>query len=158
MRNTLLAFVLCLAAPSVWAQAGKADVLAPKPRSVIMSNAASILTRRDSLTEEIPVGVKNPFNPAADDSADRAKVKVVRSEKELISLLASQLLPTGSAERDGARFLLLGQRKVKVGDHVPILFENVQYDVEISAIEGATFTIRCRNEEFTRPIKPGKNQ
>jgi hypothetical protein len=45
-----------------------------------------------------------------------------------------------------------------VGERVPIAFENAQYEVEITSIDGSTFTIRRNDEEFTRPIKPGKNQ
>jgi hypothetical protein len=158
MKSRISIFVLFASAIPVSAQSVKSDILAGKARADIVLASESILARRNALPDELPTTLKNPFNPAIDDSLEKSKTVSLRTEKELIAVLAAQLMPSGSAERDGARFLLLGQRKVKVGDHVPILFENVQYDVEISAIEGATFTIRCRNEEFTRPIKPGKNQ
>jgi hypothetical protein len=158
MKFHALFIVPLAAALSASAQSAKSDILAAKPRSEVIANAESILLRRNRLSDELPASLKNPFNPASDDSQEKVKVQSARTDRELIAALASQLQPTGSAERDGERFLLLGQRKVKVGDRVPILFENSQYEVEICGIEGGTFSIRHRNEEFTRPIKPGKNQ
>jgi hypothetical protein len=158
MKKLLTIICILACAAPLSAQAFKSDIAPVKARADIIASAEAILTRRTSLSDELPANIKNPFNPQADDSDKNTQVKVSRSGRELIAVLAAQLMPTGSAELAGERFLLLGQRKVKVGDHVPILFENVQYDVEIAAIESGTFTIRCRNEEFTRPIKPGKNQ
>lgn len=158
MKNfvLILAFITCVA--PVFSQGGKSDIAAAKPRGQAIANAATILTRRETLSDEVPSNIKNPFNPGVDESEKSKTVRAVHTEKEMIAILAAQILSTGSAERDGQRFLLLGQRKVKVGDRVPIAFENAQYEVEIAAIDSGTFTIRYRDQEFTRPIKPGKNQ
>lgn len=152
---TTAGFVLVLFSATAAAQSGRSDLQAPQTRAGAIARAEAILTWREKLSDELPADLKNPFNPA--EEAPVEAVQRVHTGKELIALLAAQLQPTGSAERDGEKFLLLGQRKVKVGERIPIAFENAQYEVELLSIDGGTFTIRRNNEEFTRPIKPGKN-
>jgi hypothetical protein len=152
-----LVFTLFAASCSVvFGQSSRSDILPLQARAGALTKAESILDRRSSLAEEVPATLKNPFSPTQDVVVNEP-IRT-RSGKELIAILAAQLQPTGSASRDGEKFLLLGQRKVKVGERVPIAFENAQYEVEITSIDGSTFTIRRNDEEFTRPIKPGKNQ
>ena len=142
------------------AQVVRSDVPAPSLRTNIISKATALLERRKHLSDNIPTAARNPFNPLASDVVVQAtaptRSRLPSSGKELVALLAGQVAPTGSAERDGQRFLLFGQRKVKVGEGIPITFENTQFELEVTAIEGGTFTVRLNQDEFTRPIKPGK--
>lgn len=135
----------------------KPDVPPVAQRTAVLNRANALLTRHKALTDDIGAGVKNPFNPLAVDVVEApTRSRLPGSAKELIAVLAGQISPTGSAERDGERYLLFGQRKVKVGEGIPITFENTQFELEVVSIEGGAFTVRLNHEEFTRPIKTAK--
>lgn len=150
--------LLLLASPMAFGQVARSDIPAPASRVNIISKASTLLERKKNLSEEISTKAPNPFNPLATDVVQVAqpRSRIPSSGKELVALLAGMVTPTGSAERDGSRFLLFGQRKVKVGEGIPITFENTQFELEVTAIDGGTFTVRLNHDEFTRPIKPGK--
>lgn len=150
--------LIILGASAGFGQVVRSDIPAPAARVNIISKASTLLERKKNLSEEIPAKAPNPFNPLATDVVPVAvpRSRIPSSGKELVALLAGMVVPTGSAERDGSRFLLFGQRKVKVGEGIPITFENTQFELEVTAIEGGTFTVRLNQDEFTRPIKPGK--
>lgn len=157
--NSCILLVLIFVSGSLSsAQVVRSDIPAPVVRSNIISKATALLERRKHLSETIPTTAHNPFNPLASDIVETVapRSRIPSSGKELVALLAGLVAPTGSAERDGQRFLLFGQRKVKVGEGIPITFENTQFELEVTAIEGGTFTVRLNQDEFTRPIKPGK--
>lgn len=143
----------------IWAQGRRSDLNSPSDRVAIVSKGEKLLTRNKTLADKISPQLRNPFvADAVEPSADvkGAKTLLPASDRERVAFLANQLSPTGSAEREGEQFLLFGQRKVKVGEVIPVAFENAQFDLEVVAIERGTFTVRLNHEEFTRPIKPGK--
>ncbi len=160
MKSSVYTFLLIVPLTSLSvAQVVRSDVPAPSSRINIITKGTALLERKQSLSEDIPATARNPFNPLASDIVVEAVVphsRIPSSGKELVALLAGLLVPTGSAERDGERFILFGQRKVKVGEGIPITFENTQFELELTAIEGGSFTVRLNQDEFTRPIKPGK--
>ena len=156
----ILSFFLPLISTVCSAQVVRSDVPAPVSRTNVIAKSTALLERRKNLSDDIPANAHNPFNPLATDSVIESvvvtKSRIPSSGKELVALLGGMVVPTGSAEREGQRFLLFGQRKVKVGEGIPITFENTQFELEVTAIEGGTFTVRLNHDEFTRPIKPGK--
>jgi len=161
MKSALytLFFIGSVMSTEASAQVVRSDVPAPAARANIISKATALLERKKEISDDIPANARNPFNPLASDVVIEPvapRSKIPSSGKELVALLAGMVAPTGSAERDGERFLLFGQRKVKVGEGIPITFENTQFELEVTAIEGNTFTVRLNHDEFTRPIKPGK--
>lgn len=158
-----LAARLCLlaalaAVPSLWAQKPRSDINTPAARAAVLTRAEKLLKRNTDLSEALPSEMRNPFVAEATEPAPdaRSKSSLPRDDRERVAFLAGLLSPTGAAERDGEQFLLFGQRKVKVGETLPVAFENAQFDLEIVAIERGTFTVRLNRQEFTRPIKPGK--
>jgi hypothetical protein len=62
------------------------------------------------------------------------------------------LEPKGTFVVGGEAIILLGQKKLKVGETYPINFEGAVYELEITAIETTRFSVRYKNEEITRPI------
>ena len=126
---------------------------------------AESLTLVQSLLRPVPPPVltsddiarQNPFSPyvppvVVEQPADEPTPVQINNHEKLVRL-AAQITPTGTVQIGGASILLIGQKKFKVGDKIPITFEDAIYDVEIKAIERTSFTVRLKDEEFTRPIK-----
>ena len=106
-----------------------------------------------------PTGVKNPFAaglPAAiaHPSAPAANVPAALADRQLLEKLAPLVSPSGSMQLGGESILLFGQKRIKVGDPLPITFDGQPYVLVISAIQGTSFTLRLNGEVTTRPIKP----
>ena len=70
-----------------------------------------------------------------------------------LDAIAPQVTPSGTVTIGGVPILLFGKKKLKVGDHLPIIFEAQPYELEISDIQQTSFTLRLNGEEVTRPIK-----
>ncbi len=110
----------------------------------------------------------NPFtlsgsraeDAAADESQAAAnRAAIMASNRTLLAALAEQLDPKGTFVLGGESIILLGQKKLKVGERYPITFEGAVYELEITSIETTRFSVRYKNEEITRPIvitKSGK--
>ena len=135
------------------------DIVSPQKRAVSLDLAKSLLTTQPLGMTDDELERKNPFNPVAVASAQSAVVAAesaapVVADRDRLSQLASQLIPTGSVQLGGTAYLLFGQKKFKVGDSLPISFQGSIYELVITAIERTSFSLRLNNEEITRPIKP----
>lgn len=151
-----LAMALAFAVPIV-SQSAPPEVAAPSKRLVTLELAAKLtkLPSEDSL--KVPDNVRNPFNPAAAVSSD-VRVNRPASDAELLGLLMEQLNPTGTLMFGDSPILLLGQKKVKLTEHLTLYFDGVPYDVELVGIDRNSFTLRLNKADVTRPIiKAGKN-
>ncbi len=142
------------------------DVAAPSQRMVAVKFAEHVLSPKPVAT--LPNSF-NPFTLAGDrmsssDVADQeqaaaAKAAMLASNRNLLAVLAEKLEPKGTFVVGGEAIILLGQKKLKVGEVYPITFEGAVYELEITAIETTRFSVRYKNEELTRPIvitKTGK--
>ena len=147
----------------------KSDLVPPEKRRATVELAA----RLAHPVELMPVSteLKSPFNPpgfdkpdpeeqralaAAQASAATTAPKIVTS-REILEKIAARIQPSGTTVFAGKPILYFRQKMLKVGDRLTITFEGSDYELEITAIEPTTFTLRLRNEEITRPIKPGKS-
>jgi len=111
---------------------------------------------------------KNPFNRVyVSENLAIQEVNTPSRVEEVVSLAPdrdilvgaqSQVRPTGSMKLGGNVFLLIGQKKLKVGDIIQIVFNGQTYELSISAIDSTNFTLRYKSEEITRPIKPAANK
>ena len=157
MKKSIVLTLLVVGGAQV-VSAQRSDIPAPNQRAAVLARAEAVLGSKANLSDQFS-NLRNPFilHMVAEPTVEKPVVRA-RGDREIVAALALQLQPTGSAELNGEKFLLLGQRKVKEGERIPMVFENGQYEVEVSSINGGVFTIRLNNEEFTRPIKPGKNQ
>jgi hypothetical protein len=141
------------------------DVPPPAKRVVAVDFAARLLGPSLAGAVSAPA---NPFTlsgsrmaEAVDDQnqAAAAKAAMMASNRSLLIALADLLEPKGTFVVGGESIILLGQKKLKVGEAYPITFEGVVYQLEITAIETTRFSVRYKNEEITRPIvitKSGK--
>lgn len=132
--------------------------------------AASVELATRLLDPAPPVDVGTTYNPfsltgprstdaAPDENQAANRAAMMASNRTLLVALAEQLDPKGTFVIGGEPIILLGQKKLKVGDTYPITFEGAVYELVITAIETTRFSVRYKNEEITRPIvitKSGK--
>ena len=145
------------------------DIPLPQQRASMVGFAKEIISLPTAVVEPVnPATLKNPFDPAQSPSvpsqqtasvsptAQGAPVVVETGNFSILEVIAPKVTPTGSVELGGELLLLFGQKRLKVGDHLPIVFEGKPYDLEISGIQSTNFTLRLNGAEITRPIKSVK--
>ena len=148
-------------------------VAVPNLRQQALDRAQAMLNAKPA---GIPAEQINPFNPEAFNEAANAPTTPVgpagsegavtpatggqsrgpagpRSDRDLLIAIATALKPGGSIKMGGSQILLMGVKKVKVGEKLNLTFEGNQYTVEVTAINPTNFTLRYNGEEYTRPIK-----
>jgi len=54
---------------------------------------------------------------------------------------------------DALVLLLKGQKGVKLNDKLTLSFDGATYDVEVTAVDHKSFSLRFNQAEITRPIK-----
>jgi hypothetical protein len=91
-----------------------------------------------------PAGPNQPPRPPA-------------GEREILETLAAKLPTTGTIIFNGEPLLLLARNRVKIGDRFTVALNGQDYELELTAIDRTTFTLRYHGEEITRPIKSGKS-
>ncbi len=154
MRTPALISVLVLSTGAVCAQ----DISTPQKRMATLDVARTLLTTQPLIEGADKLEKKNPFNVKAAvvevTTATTPTVITTVADRDRLIALAPLVAPSGSLQLGDKSMLLFGQKRLKVGDSIPIVFQGVTYDLQISAIERTTFTLRLNNEEITRPIKP----
>ena len=69
-------------------------------------------------------------------------------------MLAGQIQPSGTIQLRGTSRLIISNRSFEVGTHFTVTYNEQDYDLELTAIGSTTFTLRYRDEDITRPIRP----
>lgn len=137
------------------------EISTPQKRMASLDLARTLLTTQSTIETAERLEGQNPFNPKPTTSEvatspEASVVAVAVADRDRLAILAPMVTPTGSVQLGGKGMLLFGQKRLKVGDVVPIVFQDSTYELQISAIDRTTFTLRLNNEEITRPIKPVK--
>lgn len=141
------------AAPSV-------DILPPQKRTASLDLVRSLLTTKPIDISADSLAKNNPFNPVKPvveaETVSKGPVTPgsALNEQDLLKSLAATVTPSGTMQLGDQLILLFGQKKLKVGDRIPIVFQGSTYELQISAIERTSFSLRINNAEITRPIKP----
>jgi hypothetical protein len=149
----------------------KSDLVPPMKRQATV-DAAERLSHHKA-PERIGSDVRSPFNPADYDKPDGAVAApsgatgarppptvvtppppTVATDRETLEVLAAQITPAGSFKIGGKSLLVIGGKRFEVGTKFTATYKDQDYELELIAIEPSTFTLRYRNEEITRPIKP----
>lgn len=158
-----LCSVLAMAGSAVVLEAQRSDILPPQRRAPVVEQAQLFID--PPAKPEVDAGFNNPFFPNSLKPKDdlltapipqdtSAPVQAApASVYELLETIAPQINPTGSVSLGGQPLLLFGQKKVRVGDELPIIFDGERYTLIISRIETSSFTLRLGAAEITRPIK-----
>lgn len=147
--------------PSLGAQG--ADILPPLRRQEVVDQAKLIIDppAQPEVTAELnspffPNSLKpkeeEPLAPVTDTSAP-VVAAAPASVYELLGEIAPQINPTGAITLNGQPLLLFGQKRIRVGDQLPIIYDGENYTLLISRIESSNFTLRLGAAEVTRPIK-----
>lgn len=159
MRTLYCISLLALAPLGLVGQTAS-DIPPPQKRTVTLELARSFLTAKPIDISAEEVARKDPFNPRQPSSEisppeEAAVVKTVgMADRDILTNLAKSVTPSGTMQLGDTPILLFGQKKLKVGDSIPIVFQGTTYEVYIGGIERTSFTLRLNKEEIIRPIKP----
>jgi hypothetical protein len=155
MKKSALA-VLLLAFHGTLMGAVTSDIPPVQKRMATIDLARTLLTTQQ---KSLDVDQKNPFNPVrvlpgADVAKPITGEVVAASDREILLGLSESIAPSGMMQLGGTPILLFGQKKLKVGDSIQIMFKGASHDIKIMGIERTSYTLRLNKEEITRPIKP----
>ena len=134
---------------------GQGQVSTPAKRQVSLDVASRLLAPRQNPILSLPGGLVNPFNSGSSRKAG-VSGHAGGTDREILANIAAHITPSGAMMFGGEPILLLGEKKLKVGDSLTIPFEGTDYLVVIAEISQSSFKVRFNREEITRPIKPGK--
>lgn len=160
-HNLPAAFVACLCLSSVSSFGAEAapDLVSPKIREKVVTEATRVA---QSLNSAAPIAspLPDPFiakqaeQPATEPQASVETSAFPPADSiELLERLAQQIPATGTVTLGGEPMLLLGQKRLKVGDPYTISFEGQTYEVSIAAITATSFTVKRGALLFSRPTR-----
>jgi hypothetical protein len=133
--------------------AAKSDLATPDERRESIDQAMALV--RPTVPAPLPADLKNPFVLSRDSSKGAEAAKQLAGDRQVLDAVGPHIVPSGVVTQvDGSPMLLLGEKKLKVGEYLTITFEGTQYMVELSAISHSSFTLRLNKEEITQPINP----
>lgn len=173
----VLALAPLAALAAAAATASKSDLVSPEKRRVTVE-LAQHLTRAPE-PRPVPADLANPFNPVGFDQPDPEEVRQAAlayqkaggggapapnapprapGDREILERLAALLPTSGTMMFNGEPLLILTGGRVKIGDRFTVSDKstNQDYELELTAIDRTTFTLRYHGEEIVRPIHPGK--
>ena len=160
MKSLALHFIMLVAPLGLFAEP-KSDLLPPQKRAETLNLARTLLKITPKVVSEDAFAGMNPFDPLppvifgneTDAKATHAVPQVAVSDRDLLKKLAEEVTASGMMQLGDRTFLLVGKKKLKVGDRISVNSGGVAYELEVSAIDRTSFALRLKNEEITRPIK-----
>ena len=160
MKSRTLNFILIVVPLGLFAEP-LSDILPPQKRAETLNLARTLLTIKSFDSSEEALAAMNPFNPlppaVSEGAVEKASSQVVETvaltDRDLLKRLAEFVAPSGMMQLGDRIILLVGTKKLKVGDRIPVTSDGISYELEVSAIDRTHYTLRLKNEEITRPIK-----
>jgi hypothetical protein len=130
----------------------KSDLSTPEQRHESIDQAKALI--QPVAPAPLPTNLKNPFVLSRDEKSTVVS-KQIAGDREVLEAAAHKIIPSGVVQFGGDLILLLGEKRLKVGDYLPItLNDGTEYMVEIAAISHSSFTLRLNKEKITQPINP----
>jgi hypothetical protein len=151
---TFFVGILSILSPGLFGQA--ADIPPPETRTAIVSKITKLAESRG---KEVPIAenLVNPFTgiirEATQPEVATGPIPVGLSGPGLLSQLASTIPSTGTLVFGGNSMLLLGSKKVKVGEQIPVSYEGKDYRLTLTAVTPTTFTVQLGKELSTRTVR-----
>jgi hypothetical protein len=130
--------------------AANSDLAIPAQRQESVDHAMALV--RPVAPEPLPADLKNPFVLSRNDSG--GEPKQLAGDRQVLESVAPHIVPSGVVQVGDSPILLLGEKKLKVGEYLTITFEGTEYMIQLSAISHSSFTLRLNKEEITQPINP----
>ena len=152
------AAALLVSGETAVAAAAKVDILPPARRQASVEKAQRIT--QPPAPKQVPEDLPQPFNPpdfnqpdpserpAPDGPAQTAS----HGDREILELLAARLTPSGTFIFNEKPLLVISGKRFEVGTRFTVAYDGRDYELELTAIDRTTFTLRYRGEEVTRPI------
>lgn len=162
MNNFLYSKILLIIAALGFSSVSVAQTISvvlnqPANRDALIMAGSALLSSRDEplvSDKEAP----DPFVGKVIEVAVQAPtvaapvVRAVINEAELLQNLANRMSARGTAIMGDDRFLLLSQKRLKVGESVTINFDGKDYEVWLAEVTSTTFTIRRNDLTYTRAV------
>ena len=175
LRHTLRSLAFAVLAAGVFASSAAArvdsEIGPPEKRKPVVDRAVSLA--REAKPKPLAANLNQPYAPPNFDLTDAeeaaaaaaaarlanpsATVVAPPSDHEVFEAIASKVQPSGTIYLSGKPLLMFGKRYVKTGARFTVTYKGNDYVLELTDIDGTNFTLRYKNEEITRPIKPGKS-
>jgi hypothetical protein len=133
--------------------AANSDLATPEQRHKSVDQALVLV--QPVAPAALPTDLKNPFVLSRDRKIKEAG-KQLSSDREVLEAAARIIAPSGVVQVGDTPMLLLGEKKLKVGEYLTITFAGTEYVLELSAISPSSFTLRLNKEEITQPINPDR--
>jgi hypothetical protein len=161
------AVALCVLVPRAYPRV-ESEITSPEKRKISVDLAAALA--KPSVVKPVPDTLDVPFSPPnfeltdAEEAAAAAlearrnaaagqPVQSIKSDRDLLEEIVAKVRPSGSINLGGNPLLMFGKRFVKTGAHFTFTYKGIDYDLELTQIDGTNFTLRYKNEEITRPIQ-----
>jgi hypothetical protein len=161
----LLAFL----ASRSWA-APASDLVSPERRRPTVELAERLA--KPPLPAPLGADLVQPFNPAAFGQPDPEELRAIAAaqaaaaaasapskpstDSDFLRAIAARVMPSGTLILGGEPRLIFGKKRLRVGDQLTVSYDGQDYNLELTAIDRTTFTLRLNKDEITRPIKPPK--
>jgi len=146
------AFFVCI--HSMFGQ--NADIPPPDARIALVARVAALAESRGKAVV-LPENLVNPFTGVVREQTvvevAIGSIPVGLSGPELLSQLAATIPSTGTLVFGGNAMLLLGAKKAKVGEKIPVSFEGKDYQLTLTAVTPTTFTVQLGKELSTRTVR-----
>jgi hypothetical protein len=145
------------------------EIAPPDKRHLAVEKAVHLAKIKKA--DALPDDLFNSFSPPGFDLTDAEEAAAAArllagnagpavvappTDRELLEAIASKISPSGTVNLGGHPMLMFGKKFVKTGAHFTVTYKGIDYDLELTEIEGTNFTLRYNRAEITRPVKPAK--
>lgn len=135
----------------------QADIPPPDTRVAVVTAVTKVMESRGK-PADVPEESISPFTGkvrAAEPEPDYSNlpVPVGLSGPELLSQLAGKIPSTGTLVFGGNALLLIGPKRVKIGEMIVVNHDGKDYQLTLTAVTSTTFTVKLGDELSTRPVR-----
>jgi hypothetical protein len=150
----------------------ESEILPAEKRRPSVEMAASLA--KQAKVAPLAATLNQPFAPPSFDLTDEEEAAaaaaaarlanqgngpapVLQTDHQILEEIVAKVRPSGTVYLGGKPLLMFGKRFVKTGAHFTVTYKGVDYDLELTQIDGTNFTLRYKSDEITRPIQSGKS-
>jgi len=118
----------------------------------------SVLLENRGKNVRVSDDVKSPFVTKSAPNTISSEIKILQvpiglSGPELLSQLSAKIPSTATLTFGGNAMLLLGTKKVKVGEKINVSQDGINYELTLVSVTSTSFTVKMGDSLSTRPVK-----